>query len=364
MLQESRPVVPRAERMGPMTEETVTRLLADRIKRARAVRGWTAQQLADACARAGGVTLTRGTIAKIESGARKSVTAEEIAVLAHVLGTTPTALLATPEWPFEPTTDPTLHLLVRVEPDAIDPQLVRVASWRQDVAGDWPPARGETRELPVGNVERLVADLAADAEAAWAEHSGALALEVLLPRDLLDLPVHRWRQEPELGSGRPLALDYAITVRSLERMRRPMWHRRWRLRWSSMAGDPSPDRVYFAGQEDIEAPDRFEAALTDERWAAVALGGGMRELWLPAMRAGVPVAFWHPEASAASVREAVGSLVERDGLADLPLRTRSARLAEDFREITRDLVLLWDDPNRLVFDGGPDEPVRVPAMAG
>ncbi|MET8853200.1 helix-turn-helix domain-containing protein [Amycolatopsis sp. NPDC004625] len=342
-----------------MTEETITRLLADRIKRARGARGWTAQQLADGCARAGGATLTRGTIAKIESGARKSVTAEEIAVLAHVLGTTPTELLITPEWPFGPSAaNTTLHLLVRVLPDAIEDGLAEVSSWRQDEPGTWPPARGESLLVRVGDLERHVVRIAADVEAAWAAHSGALALEMLLPRDLLDLPVHRWRQEPELGSGRPLALDFAVTVRSLERMQRREWHRRWRLRWSSMVGDPSPDRVYFAGPEDLEAPARFEAVLNDERWAAVALEGAMRELWLPAMRAGVPVAFWHP--GPASVRDAVESLVERDGLADLPSRTRSARLAEDFAE----LVLLWDDPNRLVLGGGPGEPVRVPAMAG
>jgi CRP-like cAMP-binding protein len=40
--------------------------------------------------------ITRSTIAKIESGVRKTVTADEIAVLARVLGVTPTELLAPP----------------------------------------------------------------------------------------------------------------------------------------------------------------------------------------------------------------------------------------------------------------------------
>lgn len=75
-------------------EDTVTRGIADRVRQLRAERGWSARRLADECARAGLSTLTRGTIAKIESGVRKSVTAEELTVLARVLGVTPTELTA------------------------------------------------------------------------------------------------------------------------------------------------------------------------------------------------------------------------------------------------------------------------------
>jgi FxsC-like protein len=54
-----------------------------RVQALRRQRGWTAQQLAAECARAGMSSLTRGTLAKIESGVRKSVTAEELVALAH-----------------------------------------------------------------------------------------------------------------------------------------------------------------------------------------------------------------------------------------------------------------------------------------
>jgi transcriptional regulator with XRE-family HTH domain len=77
-------------------------MVADRVRRLRRQRGWSAQRLADECANAGNVSLTRGTIAKIESGVRKSVTAEEVAVLARVLGV-PVAELLAPE--LEPTAD-------------------------------------------------------------------------------------------------------------------------------------------------------------------------------------------------------------------------------------------------------------------
>ena len=60
--------------------------IAGRIRQLRAERGWSAQRLADECAKRGLATLNRGTIAKIESGVRKSVTAEEIDVLGRALG--------------------------------------------------------------------------------------------------------------------------------------------------------------------------------------------------------------------------------------------------------------------------------------
>ncbi|MGV9364729.1 VMAP-C domain-containing protein [Amycolatopsis sp. NPDC003731] len=77
--------------MGP---EPIARLVAAHVRRLRRERGWTADRLARACAEAGQPALTRGTIAKIESGVRKTVTADEIAVLAKALEVTPAELLA------------------------------------------------------------------------------------------------------------------------------------------------------------------------------------------------------------------------------------------------------------------------------
>lgn len=83
-----------------MDRSTTSRQLARRIRLLRMRRGWSAQQLADACASAGAGSLTRATIAKIESGTRQSVTADEVAALAGVLGTPATELLG-PESPAE-----------------------------------------------------------------------------------------------------------------------------------------------------------------------------------------------------------------------------------------------------------------------
>ncbi|MBG0560122.1 FxSxx-COOH system tetratricopeptide repeat protein [Actinoplanes aureus] len=69
-----------------------TAVIADQVKRLRVERGWSARQLAEECVRAGAPSLTRATIAKIESRVRKSVTAHELATLARVLGVRPTDL--------------------------------------------------------------------------------------------------------------------------------------------------------------------------------------------------------------------------------------------------------------------------------
>jgi transcriptional regulator with XRE-family HTH domain len=56
------------------------------IRSLRLDRGWSAQKLADECARAGMPSLTRGTLAKIEAGVRKSITLEEVRALAYSFG--------------------------------------------------------------------------------------------------------------------------------------------------------------------------------------------------------------------------------------------------------------------------------------
>src|SRR5207253_507916 len=60
-----------------------SRNVAARLRRLRQQRGWTAADLAEECHRIGAPSLTRSTIAKIESGVPKSVTAEEVAALAR-----------------------------------------------------------------------------------------------------------------------------------------------------------------------------------------------------------------------------------------------------------------------------------------
>jgi vWA-MoxR associated protein C-terminal domain/vWA-MoxR associated protein middle region 0/Effector-associated domain 2 len=264
-----------------------------------------------------------------------------------------------------------LHLMIVVQPDAIDPDRYLLSCWRQDDPSEWPPAPGETRLVTFEALERSVDDLVVDAERAWSGHEASVALEFVLPRALLNLPVHRWHKEHDSGDPRPLCLDYPIVVRPLERMLRSQWHRVWRLRWKMLMNDPSAARVHFGQLADMAQPHLIDVALSDPQLALMVLTSappaqpqpGADELGA-ALRSGLPALVWHPEASSYALREVVTRHFEGDGLGDLPGRAQALRQA-DLQElkvspdvnIVHDLVVLWDDPHRVVnLDQPPDIP--------
>lgn len=271
--------------------------------------------------------------------------------------------------------DSRLHLMIVVEPDGIDPHRYLLSYWRQDDPAQWPPARGETRMVTLDELERCVDELVVSAERAWSGHAGAVALEFVLPRALLNLPVHLWHKEHDSGDPSPLCLDYPVVVRSLERMRSSQWHRVWHQRWQTLMNDPSAERVHFGQPADTGQRHRIDAVLRDPRWVLMVLTAaptpqprpGADEL-AAALRSGLPALVWHPEASSGVLREVVAWLVEDDGLGDLPGRAQASRQAA-FQasdapfdvNIARDLVVLWDDPHRLVV---LDQPAGQPQPRG
>lgn len=271
-----------------------------------------------------------------------------------------------------------LHLMIVVQPDGIDPGRHLVSYWRQEDPEEWPPARGGLDMVPGDELERHVDTLVVEAERSWAEYRGEAALEFVLPRSLLHLPVHLWCKEHETGDPRPLFLDYPIVVRSLERMRSPQWHRAWRMRWEALMADPSAERVYFCTAEDTDERHRLDAILSGDQWVVMVLASaptlqpkpGEDEL-AAGLRSGLPALLWHPEASLDLLREVVTWLVNGGGLGDLPARVQKSRCAA-FRKLTipvnlsvvRNLVILWDDPARLVFlDSPPFRPGPPPGSA-
>jgi tetratricopeptide (TPR) repeat protein/transcriptional regulator with XRE-family HTH domain len=83
--------------------------LAARVRDLRRERGISARELAARCAQLGMPSLTRSTIAKIESGVRSFVTVEEAAALAEALNVPPSHLLS------PPTSPPTRRMIVAGE---------------------------------------------------------------------------------------------------------------------------------------------------------------------------------------------------------------------------------------------------------
>lgn len=263
--------------------------------------------------------------------------------------------------------DPRLHLVILLEQDAIDRSRYLLSSWRQTDPEQWPPERGAVREVVAGEFERVVDDVVVDAERAWAEQRASVTLEFVLPRALLATPVHRWHKEHSSDEPRPLCLDYRIQIRSLDRLKAVHWHRVWRERWASMLEDPSAERVHFTPPR-LER-GRVEAELSDPLWVSAVIespspraGGG--DALTAALRSGLPVIMWHPELPPEELRDVVGWLVE-DGLTGLPARSEFSRRAAigpkslpyfDAQK-GRDVVIMWDDPRRLV---ALDQPLNGP----
>lgn len=260
-----------------------------------------------------------------------------------------------------------LHLMIVVQPDGIDPGRHLVSHWRQEDPAEWPPARGGLDTVTIEELERHVDGLVVEAEKAWSEHRGEVALEFVLPRALINLPVHLWCKEHDSGDPRPMFLDYPIVVRSLERMRSRQWHRAWRVRWETLTTDPSAERVYFCNADDTGERHRLDAVLSDDQWVVMVLAAAPSLRPRPGedglaagLRSGLPALIWHPEASLDLLREVVTWLVDSGGLSDLPVRVQKSR-RDAFRKVTipvdmsvaKNLVILWDDPSRLVFLDAP-----------
>jgi hypothetical protein len=275
-----------------------------------------------------------------------------------------------------PVAESRLHLMIVIQHDGIDPSRYLVSHWRQDDPDQWPPPAGGTRLVALDRLERQVDNLVLAAETAWTGHRGTVALEFVLPRSLLGMPVHDWHKEHDSGDPRPLCLDYPIVVRSLERMMAPHWHRAWSQRWRMLMADPASARVHFADPTDSSKPHRLDVLLEEDHLvASVVLAAAppitpcRGDQLTTALRSGLPAVFWLAgEAAQDDLRTLITQLVEGGGLGDLPMRTKFMRhdafLSSPGRfdsNMVRNLVVLWDDPCRLVAF---DQPGNVIAGQG
>ncbi|MEV4311267.1 hypothetical protein [Actinocrispum sp. NPDC049592] len=258
---------------------------------------------------------------------------------------------------------PHLYLTIMLDPDPIDPGRCTLASWRQDDPSVWPPTLGGVREVAFDELEYRVDDVILEAESMWSGQSIAAAVEFLLPRTLLSLPVQRWAKEHESGQPQPLRYDYRLSVRSLERMKAGHWHRAWNLKFDSMLHNPSADRLHYSGSEELP----INAVLSDDRWVGLVMTGppppeprNVPDELTAALRSGLPVIFFHPHAGPDDLRELIDWMLDGDnGFNDLLARRKSANspTALPFNDsLVHDLVVMWDDPKRTIVLDQPLTP--------
>ncbi|MFD4638965.1 hypothetical protein ACFWN2_16735 [Lentzea sp. NPDC058436] len=262
--------------------------------------------------------------------------------------------------------EPQLHLMIVIELDAIDPTRCVLSFWRQDDPLEWPPPRGGVWELAVDELEQRIDDVIVKAESTWSDQAISVALEFVMPRPLLQMPIMAWQKERGSGFPRPLVYDYPLALRSLERMRSAHWHRLWRIRWDSAVDDhPSLQRIHPYGSAGTKE-NPIDAVLSESTWVGMVMDeppsarpdpSAGPDALTAALRAGVPLVVWHPRASAEDLRELVGRLVAGDGgISGMPGRHRAAHLAATEDDLIRNLVVLLDDPNRKIVPGGPSSP--------
>lgn len=267
------------------------------------------------------------------------------------------------------------YLVVRIEPDLLDPDLFTVVHWRQHNPTEWRPRRGDPFSGDLDEVRVHVADLVAAAEMGWARTADEIRIEFLLPYTLLNLPVDQWDLEYGSRLPRPLGLHYQVVIRSLDRARSPRWHREWRRRWdllkqaSTQQTSLADHWLWSDGQRSRQLTVLDAKLAARKEVVSLVLHGPPDDAEpgevMVGVRAGVPVMVWHRADTARAAFEAE-MMAMRDNLPDLVellrmLRSRARQAARPDTHVGNRVSLLWDDPDRLVE---PQEPPAAPTTEG
>jgi hypothetical protein len=288
----------------------------------------------------------------------------------------------------------TAYLVIQFEKYGADDDTFILSHWYQWASPVWQPVRGEDRHVRRDGLEEAVDQVVLETERRWADRDGPVAIEFVLPSQLLDEPVERWRKELRTRPRR-LAIHYPLVIRSLERIRADEWHRDWRGRWRTLQEATDQESlIHCAAPEETDV--QLEATLERNGKAVVLVlseppspdTAGEQQL-LVGLQSGLPAIVWFrnpgsPPADPGSQHvnpgsrqeepcEVVSEMLTADsdptrGVAQLPqgvaeLRRRAWH--EDPFALTdrmaHRIVILWDDPQRLPTRTGPADNREVRA---
>ncbi|CCK25113.1 hypothetical protein BN159_0734 [Streptomyces davaonensis JCM 4913] len=261
-------------------------------------------------------------------------------------------------------------LLIQVEPDHVDTDGYYFSHWRQADLEGWHPARGDTYRHSREELPGAVRGVVQVTEEQWSDAPEPVNLEFVLPWELLNEPVEWWLKDGEHPSPTPLALDHSVAVRSLERMGRQAWHRRWYTKWRQLTERPERSHAFWSlpGSDDNYL-FHLERELKEDGDAVCLVlsappgddpGVGRREA-LAGLRAGVPMMIWDRRGPMdRAFSDAVAELVE--DLRPERIMQRVTKLRHEAltvgpeawdSHVGRNLVLLLDDPERQPHSPGP-----------
>jgi hypothetical protein len=247
-----------------------------------------------------------------------------------------------------------VFLVVQLEPDPLDADIYRLSHWihqQGDVAETI--RRGEDSIVSMADLPARIQELTDRVEAA---SESPVTLEFVVPHNLLDLPFERWSPPP--------AEQYAVVIRSLERIQSRKWHRAWHERWRQLRQDSQPT-VFWATQAEGSRRELTARLAADPDVVCVVLSNppaaDRHDELQVALRSGLPVIMWHREdCSSKSFLDAVSSLTNGP-LVDLPARLREVRRLQQGDPASEGLVVLWDDPERQPGAGRLPAPARSEA---
>lgn len=266
------------------------------------------------------------------------------------------------------------YLMIQFEPDGVDPDRYLLSHWRQSDADGWHPVPGETLHLHRDDLPAEVEVLIEQTEERWADLRQPVVLEFILPWELLGEPVEWWHKESSSSSPTPLVMDYAVLIRSFERLRKAAWHRPWHKKWRQLKEQPADSHAYFnpPGQSHFHLERELKE---DDQAVCLVLSRppgsnspeGQRE-FMAGLRAGVPAMIWHRgDCGDPAFKEAVAEMVQDRGLSSLVARAgnwRKEALAlgpEGWdNHVGRHLAILLDDPERRPGPPGPDRAPVTP----
>jgi hypothetical protein len=261
-------------------------------------------------------------------------------------------------------------LLIQIEKDFIESDRFEVRYWIQRNSQRWNPEPIDPRQATFRQLERVLQAAIEHAETAWYDLDSdrkPLEIELLLPTDLLHTAVEWWHTELDTPAPTPLCLDYRVVVRPLDRMRLAHRRRVWNDRWHTLWQHPPRHEVQWGRSDPVaEGLDTWNAQLREDHGiTTVVLGdspereAGHLELQ-SALNTGIPVILWDhkPGPLTPQMAELFGRLTQGPPgeLADRvdDLRREAARMPAEERDqhIGRRVALLWDDPERNVYDAG------------